>query len=236
MLVKNLGFFLVVLVTPKEGCNIFSLTGASVPPTSTTQVDQQYRFTPPYSNGSYIEAHHLSHHHHHSKLSSHYAHHPSFSPYLPPPPPPTSIPNASQQTDLSKISQSLPASIPHFPMACHPPVNLTSPSTDMPPPPPPPPGFPAGGQQQLLEQQLHPSMAGAAAVTGIEAANSPSLSSSRLQMQLSNYYQVGVLLGKGGFGEVYAGTRNRDGLNVALKRLAKSKIRSFGQVSDVPLR
>ena len=43
-------------------------------------------------------------------------------------------------------------------------------------------------------------------------------------------YKVGPVLGKGGFGIVYAGVRNRDGLQVAIKHIAKAKIKDWGQV------
>ena len=43
-------------------------------------------------------------------------------------------------------------------------------------------------------------------------------------------YKVGHVLGKGGFGIVYAGIRNRDGLQVAIKHIAKAKIKDWGQV------
>ena len=48
-------------------------------------------------------------------------------------------------------------------------------------------------------------------------------------------YHVGKVLGKGGFGVVYEGTRIRDGLQVALKHISKSKITDFGQVSTTYL-
>ena len=44
-------------------------------------------------------------------------------------------------------------------------------------------------------------------------------------------YKVYHILGKGGFGIVYAGVRNHDGLQVAIKHIAKAKIKDWGQVS-----
>ena len=40
------------------------------------------------------------------------------------------------------------------------------------------------------------------------------------------------MLGKGGFGIVYAGVRTRDGVKVAIKHVAKAKIKEWGQVSN----
>ena len=45
-----------------------------------------------------------------------------------------------------------------------------------------------------------------------------------LEPSFGEKYEVREQLGKGGFGTVYSGIRNKDGLNVALKHVAKSKV------------
>ena len=49
--------------------------------------------------------------------------------------------------------------------------------------------------------------------------------------KLEKLYKVGEILGKGGFGTVYAGVSRKDGKCVAIKHIAKAKIVAMDMVS-----
>jgi len=56
--------------------------------------------------------------------------------------------------------------------------------------------------------------------------------SSRRRQPFERAYRVGRVLGKGGFGVVYAGERALDRLPVAIKHISKAKISEWCQVSQ----
>lgn len=57
------------------------------------------------------------------------------------------------------------------------------------------------------------------------------------QLPFDRQFQVGHILGEGGFGRVYAGVRIRDNFPVAIKQIAKTKVPAWGKINGerVPL-
>ena len=52
------------------------------------------------------------------------------------------------------------------------------------------------------------------------------------QRKVEKVYKIGKVVGKGGFGTVYAGIRRGDGKAVAIKQIAKSKVQTLEMVSS----
>ncbi|NWZ17384.1 PIM1 kinase, partial [Agelaius phoeniceus] len=49
---------------------------------------------------------------------------------------------------------------------------------------------------------------------------------------LKERYRLGSLLGRGGFGSVFAATRLSDGAPVAIKRVPRNRVRHWGELPD----
>ncbi|KAM3669141.1 serine/threonine-protein kinase pim-1-like [Ammospiza maritima maritima] len=54
----------------------------------------------------------------------------------------------------------------------------------------------------------------------------------KAQEALQERYRLGSLLGRGGFGSVFAATRLSDGAPVAIKRVPRDRIRHWGELPD----
>ncbi|KAM7020603.1 serine/threonine-protein kinase pim-1-like [Acridotheres tristis] len=54
----------------------------------------------------------------------------------------------------------------------------------------------------------------------------------KAQVGLKERYRVGSLLGRGGFGSVWAATRLSDGAPVAVKRVPRNRVRHWGELPD----
>ncbi|XP_066062049.1 serine/threonine-protein kinase pim-1-like, partial [Chamaea fasciata] len=54
----------------------------------------------------------------------------------------------------------------------------------------------------------------------------------KAQQGLQEQYRLGSLLGRGGFGRVFAGTRLSDGAPVAIKRMPRNRVRLWGELPN----
>ncbi|XP_066062033.1 serine/threonine-protein kinase pim-1-like, partial [Chamaea fasciata] len=54
----------------------------------------------------------------------------------------------------------------------------------------------------------------------------------KAQQGLQEQYRLGSLLGRGGFGRVFAGTRLSDGTPVAIKRVPRNRVRHWGELPN----
>ncbi|XP_066062046.1 serine/threonine-protein kinase pim-1-like, partial [Chamaea fasciata] len=54
----------------------------------------------------------------------------------------------------------------------------------------------------------------------------------KAQQGLQEQYRLGSLLGRGGFGRVFAGTRLSDGAPVAIKRVPRNRVRHWGELPN----
>ena len=57
----------------------------------------------------------------------------------------------------------------------------------------------------------------------IELRNSPTVTP-RPNVTIADVYKTGEMIGSGGYGNVYSGTRIRDGLEVAIKIVQKDRV------------